>query len=78
MDKILAIFKNSIKSPDVRKKILFTGFIFVVARIFAHIPVSGVNRAQLQSLFAQNQFLALLDVFSGGTLSQFFGYGFGS
>ena len=71
MDKILAIFKNSIKSPDVRKKILFTGFIFVVARIFAHIPVPGVNLAQLQSLFTQNQFLALLDVFSGGTLANF-------
>lgn len=71
MDKILAIFRNSIKSPDVRRKILFTGFIFVVARIFAHIPVPGVNLAQLQSLFAQNQFLALLDVFSGGTLANF-------
>ena len=71
MDKILAIFRNSIKSPDVRKKILFTGFIFVVARVFAHIPVPGVNVAQLQSLFAQNQFLALLDVFSGGTLANF-------
>jgi preprotein translocase subunit SecY len=71
MDKILAIFRNSIKSPDVRKKILFTGFIFLVARIFAHIPVPGVNIAQLHSLFAQNQFLALLDVFSGGTLANF-------
>ena len=71
MDKILAIFKNSINSPDVRKKIIFTGFIFVVSRIFAHIPVPGVNIAQLNSLFAQNQFLALLDVFSGGTLANF-------
>lgn len=71
MDKILALFRNSIKSPDVRKKILFTGLIFLVARIFAHIPVPGVNIAQLQSLFAQNQFLALLDVFSGGTLANF-------
>lgn len=71
MDKIFAIFRNSINSPDVRKKVLFTGFIFVVARIFAHIPVPGVNIAQLQSLFSQNQFLALLDVFSGGTLANF-------
>lgn len=71
MDKILAIFRNSVKSPDVRKKIIFTGFIFLVARVFAHIPVPGVNIAQLQSLFTQNQFLALLDVFSGGTLANF-------
>ncbi len=71
MDKILAIFKNSIKSPDVRKKIIFTASIFVVARIFAHIPVPGINIAQLNSLFSSNQFLALLDVFSGGTLANF-------
>lgn len=71
MEKILAIFKNSIKSPDVRKKILFTGFIFLISRVFAHIPVPGVNLVQLQSLFSQNQFLALLDVFSGGTLANF-------
>ncbi len=71
MDRILAIFRNSIKSPDVRKKLLFTGFIFLVARVFAHIPVPGVNIAQLQALFSQNQFLALLDVFSGGTLANF-------
>ncbi|HYM65371.1 MAG TPA: preprotein translocase subunit SecY [Candidatus Sulfotelmatobacter sp.] len=71
MDKILSIFRNSINSPDVRKKIIFTGLIFVVSRIFAHIPVPGVNIAQLNSLFSQNQFLALLDVFSGGTLANF-------
>jgi preprotein translocase subunit SecY len=71
MDKILSTFRNSIKSPDVRKKILFTGLIFLITRVFAHIPVPGVNLAQLQTLFSQNQFLALLDVFSGGTLANF-------
>jgi len=71
MDRVLAIFRNSFKSPDVRKKILFTLGIFVVARIFAHIPVEGVNLVQLRLLFAQNQFLGLLDIFSGGTLANF-------
>jgi preprotein translocase subunit SecY len=71
MDKILAIFRNSFKSPDVRKKIFFTALIFAVSRIFAHIPVAGVNVIQLKALFAQNQFLGLLDIFSGGTLANF-------
>lgn len=71
MERILSIFRNSIRSADVRKKLLFTLFIFIVARIFAHVPVAGVNVSQLQSLFSQNQFLALLDVFSGGTLANF-------
>ena len=71
MDNILRIFRNSIQTKDVRRKILFTFGIFVVFRIFAHIPVSGVNLASLKNLFSQNQFLGLLDIFSGGTLANF-------
>jgi len=71
MDNILAFFRNSFRSADVRRKILFTAGIFIVFRVFAHIPVSGVNLDSLRNLFAQNQFLGLLDVFSGGTLANF-------
>ncbi len=71
MKNLLSIFRNSFKTPDVRSKILFTAAIFVVFRIFAHIPVPGVNVAQLKALFAHNQFLGLLDIFSGGTLANF-------
>ena len=71
MNDILRIFRNSFKSREVRKKILFTLSIFVVFRIFAHIPVAGVNVASLKSLFAESQFLGLLDIFSGGTLANF-------
>ena len=71
MKNLLSIFKNSFKTPDVRSKLLFTAVIFVVFRIFAHIPVPGVNVAQLKALFAQNQFLGLLDILSGGTLANF-------
>jgi preprotein translocase subunit SecY len=71
MNKFLGTLRNSFKSPEVRRKILFTLAIFLVFRIFAHIPVAGVNLAQLKNLFSQNQFLGLLDIFSGGTLSNF-------
>ncbi|MDP3726768.1 MAG: preprotein translocase subunit SecY [bacterium] len=71
MNNILTIFKSALKAQDVRKKLLFTAFIFFVFRIFAHIPVSGVNVASLKLLFSQNQFLGLLDIFSGGTLANF-------
>src|SRR6266851_2449334 len=71
MNRILAVFKNSFKSEEVRQKILFTAFILIVFRIFAHITVPGVNTASLRNLFANNQFLGLLDVFSGGTLANF-------
>ena len=71
MNSITSIFKTAFSTPEIRNKILFTAFIFLVFRIFAHIPVAGVNVAQLKSLFAQNQFLGLLDIFSGGTLANF-------
>ena len=71
MNNIFGIFSKSIKAKDVRNKLLFTAGIFIVFRIFAHIPVAGVNLDALKSLFSQNQFLGLLDIFSGGTLANF-------
>ena len=71
MNEILRIFRNTIRDPETRKKILIVLFIFLIFRFFAHIPVAGVNIAQLKSLFEQNQLLGLLDIFSGGTLSNF-------
>lgn len=71
MNNILSLFRKSFQTPDIRNKILFTAVIFIVFRAFAHIPVAGVNLASLKALFAQNQFLGLLDIFSGGTLANF-------
>ena len=71
MNRVFSIFAKSLQAPEVRKKLLFTAGIFVVFRLFAHIPVAGVNLAALRSLFSQNQFLGLLDIFSGGTLANF-------
>lgn len=71
MKQVLSIFQSSIKNRDTRKKILIVLFIFLVFRLFAHIPVAGVNIAQIKALFGQNQLLGLLDIFSGGTLSNF-------
>lgn len=71
MESALNIFKNAIRDKTTRRKIITVLFIFLVFRLFAHIPVSGVNVEQLKSLFGQNQLLGLLDIFSGGTLSNF-------
>ncbi|MBU4017367.1 preprotein translocase subunit SecY, partial [Patescibacteria group bacterium] len=71
MKNFLDVLKNSFKSPEIRKKIIFTLAIFLVVRIFAHIPVAGVDLQALKNLFNSNQFFSLLDIFSGGTLSEF-------
>lgn len=71
MKQILGVFQSAIRTPEVRKKILFTAAIFLIFRLFAHIPVAGVNLVSLKAAFAGNQFLGLLDLFSGGTLANF-------
>ncbi|MBI3956188.1 preprotein translocase subunit SecY [Candidatus Gottesmanbacteria bacterium] len=71
MNNLISPILNSWKVPELRRKILITGGIFVIFRLFAHIPIPGVDTAKLASLFAQNQFLGLLDIFSGGTLVNF-------
>lgn len=71
MNSVINVLRNAIATPEVKKKLLFTALVFLVFRIFAHIPVAGVNIAALKNLFSQNQFLGLLDIFSGGTLANF-------
>jgi preprotein translocase subunit SecY len=62
---------NAFRAPDIRRRILFVAGILIVFRLLAHVPVPGANAASLQSLFAGNQLLGLLDLFSGGGLSRF-------
>ena len=54
--------------PDLRAKILFTLAMLVIYRFAAHIPIPGIDLAQLDNLFRDNQILGFLDLFSGGAL----------
>ena len=71
MNNLLSPLINSWKTPELRRKILITAGIFVAFRLFAHIPIPAVDTHKLAALFSQNQFLGLLDIFSGGTLVNF-------
>ncbi len=63
-EKIIQIFKLR----DLRNKILFVLGIFVVFRIMANIPISGVDAENLRNFFNQFQMFGLLNVFTGGAL----------
>jgi preprotein translocase subunit SecY len=65
------VIQRILDIPELRKKLLFTAAIFAFYRFLVHVPVAGVDTSQLRALFAQNQLLSLLDVFSGGTLANF-------
>ena len=71
MKKIVAFLKKVNANKELRNKLLFTAGILFVFRFFAHIPLPAVNLQQLRTLFDSNQFLSLLNIFSGGTLSNF-------
>ncbi|WP_175407575.1 preprotein translocase subunit SecY [Streptomyces sp. TRM64462] len=72
---MLTAFARAFKTPDLRKKLLFTLGIIVLYRLGAHIPVPGVNYENVQICVKQaqsgnNNLLGLMDMFSGGALLQ--------
>jgi preprotein translocase subunit SecY len=62
---------NALRAPDIRRRILFVGGILVLVRGLAHVPVPGVDQAALSQVISSQGFLQLLDLFSGGGLSNF-------
>ena len=58
-------------TKDVRNNILFVIALLVIFRLVAHIPIPGVNLANLRNYLAGNQILGLLNIFSGGTMENF-------
>ena len=62
-------------AQDLRRKLLFTLLILGIFRLVAHVPVPGVNREAIASIMAGGTaggtLVSLLDLLSGGTVSQF-------
>lgn len=65
LEKITQIFKVK----ELRNKLLFILGILIIFRIAAAVPLPGVDVEQLRQLFEGNQFLGMLNIFSGGGLS---------
>src|SRR3989338_2672836 len=66
-EKILLFFKNK----ELRNKFLFVFGLFLVFRIAANVPIPGIGVENLRKFFAENQVFGLLNIFSGGALSNF-------
>lgn len=58
-----------LQTKEVRNKIFYVLALMVVFRLAAHLPVPGVNADKLRLFFENNQFFGLLNIFSGGGLS---------
>jgi preprotein translocase subunit SecY len=59
------------KVKDVRRSILYVLFLLFIFRIASHVPIPGMDTAQLKSYFESNQVLGMLDLFSGGAMKRF-------
>ena len=56
---------------DLRNSLLFVMVMLIIFRFAAHIPVPGVNVANLKDFFSRNEMLGMLNILSGGAMSNF-------
>ena len=70
LDAFIRKVKLSFGDSEIRRRMLFLAGALALFRLFASVPIPGVDRTALASFFASNQFFGLLNIFSGGGLSQ--------
>jgi preprotein translocase subunit SecY len=62
-------------AQDIRRKLLITLLILLIYRLAAHVPVPGANKLAIEAILARGgaggNLLGLLDLLSGGTVSNF-------
>ena len=68
-DAFLRKLRLIIEDETLRNRVLFVLGALIVFRLLAAIPIPGINAAALESYLANNQFLGLLNIFSGGGFS---------
>jgi preprotein translocase subunit SecY len=71
---VLTAFVNAFKTPDLRKKLLFTLFIIALYRVGSVLPTPGVDAQAVRTCLGQvqtgNSIYGMLNLFSGGALLQ--------
>ncbi|MBP8535215.1 preprotein translocase subunit SecY [Streptomyces sp. MK37H] len=71
---MLTAFARAFKTPDLRKKLLFTLGIIVLFRLGQHIPIPGIDYKNVQTCMdlakGQQGLFGLVNMFSGGALLQ--------
>ena len=64
-------FVQFFRIPDLRRKFFMVIALIAVARLISTVPIPGVDRAQLASFLDQNSAFSLLNIFTGGGLTNF-------
>ena len=63
--------KNAIKTPEIRKRLLFLLLLIVIFRFGCYIPVPGVNLVSINEQTQTDGIAGLIDLISGGAFSRF-------
>ena len=64
--------KNALKTPEIRKRLLYTLLLIVVFRFGCYITVPGINSIALDKAMGDTNGIAgLIDIISGGAFSRF-------
>jgi preprotein translocase subunit SecY len=69
--RALSVFVHAFQTPDLRKKLLFTGAMIVLFRFGAHLPTPGIseqNVSYCSGMSSSNGVFALLNLLSGNSL----------
>lgn len=70
---MLQTIANAFRTPEIRKKIAFTGLMLLLYRVGSYVPSPGVDLdalAEFQGQFSGGDILGFLNLFSGGSLSR--------
>jgi preprotein translocase subunit SecY len=72
---VLKSISNIFKIPDLKKKILFTGFILIIYRLGSFIPIPGINATALKEFLGAasksgGNLFGMFDLFVGGNLGR--------
>lgn len=68
-DAFVRKVKLIIEDEALRSRVLFVLGALIVFRILSAIPIPGIDAAALENYLSNNQFLGLLNIFSGGGFS---------
>ena len=70
---MIQTFRQAWKIPEMKRKMIFTLLMLIIFRLGSNIPVPGIDRTMLESMFDANNagLFGLFDMFTGGSFSNF-------
>ncbi|MBR4395341.1 MAG: preprotein translocase subunit SecY [Eubacteriaceae bacterium] len=68
---MIETLKSAWKTPDIRKKILYTLMMLGIFRLGSHIMVPFIDRSMLANYISSNSMMGLFNIISGDNLKNF-------